>query len=157
MELIANIKYGMSNSQEGDLYLPDNPYSSVITLFHGGFWKYPYGREQFNEVAVNLAENGFAVWNLGYRRIGEQNCTWKEIIDDAKNGFEYLKSLVENGLKLDITRNTILGHSAGGHIAFMLAAQIVKEKKLNDKLALKAIIGLAPILDLRDKYLYEKV
>jgi hypothetical protein len=61
---MRTIKYGPSDSQAGDLYVPSAARSPVVCLLHGGFWRTPYDREEFGPVARDLASRGFAVWNL---------------------------------------------------------------------------------------------
>lgn len=64
--------YGSAESQQGALYLPTgNAPAPFIVLFHGGFWRCPHGREQLHDLALHLVESGWAVWNLSYRRVGE--------------------------------------------------------------------------------------
>ena len=64
------VRYGPLEGQEGDLYLPDAARPPVVCLLHGGFWRMPHGREQLAGVARDLAARGYAVWNIGYRRLG---------------------------------------------------------------------------------------
>ena len=43
----------------------------VVVMIHGGFWKMPYGLNQFDQLSIMLVEQGYAVWNIEYRRVGE--------------------------------------------------------------------------------------
>ncbi len=72
----ANLPLRSEASQEADLYLPVVTRPPVSCFLHGGFWRMPYGREQSDAVARDLASRGFAVWNLEYRRLGAPGSGW---------------------------------------------------------------------------------
>lgn len=135
-------RYGTSASQEGDLYLPEVQRPPVVCLLHGGFWRMPYGREPFAAVALDLAGRGYAVWNLGYRRLGEAGGGWPGTLEDAAAGLDHLVSLAQEGFDLDLDRLVVAGHSAGGQLALWLGARSAGARP-------RAVAGLAPALDLR--------
>ncbi|WP_158253599.1 alpha/beta hydrolase family protein [Chromobacterium alticapitis] len=141
--LILTESYGPHEGQAGDLYLPDQPHPAVVCLFHGGFWRMPYGREQMHAIAQDLAAGGFAVWNLGYRRIGAPTGGWPNTGEDALRGIEYLSELAGKGMDLDLNRVALVGHSAGGHLALWAAAQALKGVRV------RAVAGEAPVSDLQ--------
>ena len=116
-------EYGPSESQRGDLYLPCAPHPAVVCLLHGGFWRMPYGRDQFAPVAEDLAARGYAVWNIGYRRLGEPGGGWPGTLDDVAAAVDHLAALAEDGLALDLDRVVVAGHSAGGQLALCLSAR----------------------------------
>ena len=58
--------YGPLPSQAGELYLPSGSHLPVVCLLHGGYWRLPHGRDQFDVVAQDLAASGFAVWNVSF-------------------------------------------------------------------------------------------
>jgi len=66
---MQTVQYGPSDSHVGDLYLPTVVLPPVVCLLHGGFWRMPFGRDEFSPVAIDLATRGFAVWNIEYRRL----------------------------------------------------------------------------------------
>ncbi|MDR3414164.1 MAG: alpha/beta hydrolase, partial [Formivibrio sp.] len=107
--------YGPHEDQVGDLYLPGNAKPAVICLLHGGFWRMPYGRDQMDAIACDWVLRGFAVWNLGYRRLGIPDGGWPLTGEDVIRGIDYLSSLAAKGTDLDLERIAVVGHSAGGH------------------------------------------
>ncbi len=140
-------KYGPLDDQIGDLYIPARPRPPVICLLHGGFWLKPYRRDQMSAMAEDLAERGFAVWNLEYRRLPDG--VWPQPLDDLAAGLEYLSHLAGEA-KLDLSRLVVIGHSAGGQLA-LLSATINREggmKHAANKIRVAAVVGQAPIADL---------
>lgn len=142
--------YGDQAGQAGDLFLPANNRPPVVCLLHGGFWRMPYGRDQFQSVAEDLAGRGYAVWNLGYRRLGAPGGGWPGTFDDVVAGIEHLALLADAGTDLDLGRVTVVGHSAGGHLALWSAAR----QRADDiagrsrRVRIGAVAGLAPVSDL---------
>lgn len=143
------LSYGPEAGQEGDLYLPLSPKPPVVCLLHGGFWKMPYGRDQFNAVAEDLAGRGHAVWNLEYRRVGAPGGGWPGTLRDVRMGIDHLANLQEKGISLDLSRVCVVGHSAGGHLALWAAAQCNPSPLFSaGRIRPFAAIGLAPLADL---------
>ncbi len=136
-------RYGSSASQEGDLYVPNVRRPPVVCLLHGGFWRMPHGRDQLAAVAMDLAGRGCAVWNLGYRRLGEAGGGWPGTLEDAAAGLDHLAVLSQEGAELDLERLAVAGHSAGGQLALWLGARATGVRS-------RAVAGLAAASDLRD-------
>src|SRR5689334_12013129 len=120
---MKTIPYGLSADQVGDLHLPGEPRPPVVCLLHGGFWRMPYGKDQMTPLADDLASRGFAVWNLEYARLGGAATAWPATMDDVAAGIDHLEVLADEGVDLDLERVTVVGHSAGGHLALWVAAQ----------------------------------
>jgi acetyl esterase/lipase len=151
---MRTLSYGPSVDQVADLYLPKTPAPPVICLLHGGFWRMPWGREYFAPAAADLADRGFAVWNLEYRRVGAPGGGWPGTLQDVGMGIDHLATLVDEGLDIDLGRIISFGHSAGGHLALWCAQQ---NPDLGNGFAparvrIAAAIGLAPVADLERAY-----
>ena len=71
-------RYGDDPSQFGVLY-GEGPVAVVI---HGGFWKAEYGLDLNEALAEDLAERGWAAWNIEYRRLGNGSGV-PETLDDV--------------------------------------------------------------------------
>jgi acetyl esterase/lipase len=143
-------KYGSSDSQVGDLYVPHGGHPPVVCLLHGGFWRIPHGRDQFNAVARDLASRNFAVWNLEYRRLGEPGAGWSGTFQDVAAGIDYLASLVAEGHDIDLGRVVVVGHSAGGHLALWSSARNHGHTSLHRPTRVRPVgaAGLAAVVDL---------
>ncbi len=142
---VHTLSYGPLPDQAGELYLPTASGAPLVCLFHGGFWRMPYGREELAPVAEDLRARGLAVWNLEYRRTGTGGYNWPATFEDIDRVVACLPSLHQAYPLVDIGRVVMLGHSAGGHLAFWAAS---RSGDHSPAVRVLAAIGLAPILDL---------
>jgi acetyl esterase/lipase len=112
--------YGAARSQRADLYLPSGPGPHrLIVLIHGGSWTDRYGRIVMRGLAGDLLRRGWAVWNIEYRRVGGGG-GWPVTFADVAAAIDYLAQ-VDAPLELDAV--TVIGHSAGGHLALWAAGR----------------------------------
>jgi acetyl esterase/lipase len=139
------VPYGDQPDQAGDLYLPEAGEAPLVCLFHGGFWRMPYGRDQLEPMARDLCAAGVAVWNLGYRRVGAGGHPWPATFEDVRAAVAFLPELAKEHPQLDLRRLVLVGHSAGGHLAYWGAREA---RGLLGPERPAAVVGLAPILDL---------
>jgi acetyl esterase/lipase len=110
----------------------------------------PYGRDHIAPVALDLADRGFAVWNLEYRRVGAAGGGWPGTLEDVGAGIDHLAVLAQEGERIDLDRVTVAGHSAGGHLALWSALKHAagvdhfQPKRVQVSMA----VGLAAVADL---------
>jgi acetyl esterase/lipase len=114
-------RYGRHRSQRGDLHLPRGagPHP-VMVLIHGGSWQKRYGKIFTRGLAGDLLRRGWAVWNIEYRRVGAGG-GWPATFEDVAAAIDHLAALEEE--RLDLDRVTLIGHSAGGHLALWAAGR----------------------------------
>jgi acetyl esterase/lipase len=114
------ISYGDHPAQVCELYAAslDGPRPAAV-LLHGGFWRRRYGRELEGGIARDLAARGWAVWNVEYRRVGDDG-GWPETFEDVAAAID---ALADAPAAVDFERVVTIGHSAGGHLALWLAAR----------------------------------
>ena len=112
--------YGPARSQRADLYLPPGlgPHP-LIVLIHGGSWVDRYGRIVMRGLAGDLLRRGWAVWNIEYRRVGGGG-GWPATFADVAGAIDYLAQVPA---QLDLDAVTLVGHSAGGHLALWAAGR----------------------------------
>lgn len=110
------LRYGTDTDQVVDIFHPPPstpPLPGVVALLHGGFWRPAYDRRHLRRAARALADEGWIVANIEYRRLpGDPDTT----VADATRGVEFVR--VEFGGPL-----VLVGHSAGGHLALTAAVR----------------------------------
>ncbi len=117
--------YGSDPDQVADIFGALN--SHPLVLLHGGYWRPLWDRTSLRPLAGALADAGHAVISLEYRRIpGDPDA----MVSDVAMA---LAAISANEV-------TLIGHSAGGHLALWAAANISKVKK---------VVALAPVSDLQ--------
>ena len=160
------LKYGPEQLHFGDLYLPDqSDQRATVILIHGGYWRSRYGLDLMNGLAEDLAKRGYAAWNIEYRRIGDPGAGWPGTLQDVALATDYLRKLAPS-YGLDLKKVVPIGHSAGGHLAFWLAARpripffahnnplagsqlSGEDEESSPPLALAGTISLAGVVDLK--------
>jgi len=111
-------RYGPDDLRSGQLRIPPGkgPFP-VAVIVHGGCWTASYDTmEGIAGVADALTRNGIATWNIEYRRVGDAGAGWPGTFQDVAAGIDYLTVLAKR-YPLDLERVTIVGHSAGAHLA----------------------------------------
>lgn len=154
----AKVAYGIEASQYGELRLPkgNGPFP-VVVIIHGGCWVASIADlHLMDPMASELTKQGFATWNLEYRRLGEQGGGWPGTFWDALQGLNYLSELAKT-FPIDLDHVVITGHSAGGHLALWLAGfnRVPSASDLKaggNRVAISGVVSLAGIVDL-EKYL----
>jgi len=119
------LKYGRLDLQFGDLFLPSleaEARAPVVMFVHGGWWKNEYGLAYGGHLCEALMREGIAAWSIEYRRVGDDGGGWPGTFQDVASGFDHMKELAAK-YPLDLERVVVAGHSAGGHLAFWLAAR----------------------------------
>jgi acetyl esterase/lipase len=131
------VSYGPHPDQVGDLYLPGDLTLPLVILLHGGFWRMPHGRGEFDAVACALNDRGYGVWNLEYRRVGEEGGGWPGTGEDILAAIDAVPELAASGVRAKGV--VLVGFSAGGHLALWAA---------RERTGLAGVAALAPISDL---------
>ncbi len=119
-------RYGPDRSQRAELHLPAGRAASapgaghpVMIMIHGGSWRKRYGKIVMRALAGDLVRRGWAVWNIEYRRVGNGG-GWPATFADVAAAIDHLAGL---DAPLDLAQVSVLGHSAGGHLALWAAGR----------------------------------
>lgn len=146
----AVMRYGDHPDQVLDLHLPAafDRRAPVVVLVHGGFWRQAYDRTHTRPLVQALTASGWAVANLEYRRTGGDG-GWPATFDDVAAAFRDLPLLhdVAPG-RVALDEVSLLGHSAGGHLAMWLALRPDRP----DTPRVRRVVALAPVADLRSAH-----
>jgi acetyl esterase/lipase len=129
--------YGDETDQVADVWSggPRARQRPLLLVVHGGFWRPQHGRGQAGSMAAALAAAGWTTAVPGYRRIpGVPDAT----VADVAQALERLPSRIEQ----HDGRAIVIGHSAGGHLALLVAAKYATP-------SLCGVLALAPAADLR--------
>ena len=133
------LPYGTHADQVGDLRLPGGPGPHpVAVLVHGGGWTGPFTRDTMDGIAVRLAKDGLATWNIEYRRIPPVG-GWRDTMADVVKGAERLSGLADEH-RLDLGHITVVGHSAGSQVGYFAAQRATRQPA--------RFVSLAGMLDL---------
>ena len=140
------IRYGEQPDQLADVWLPHATPAPLVIFIHGGFWRAAYDRTHAAPLAADLAERGFAVATIEYRRVGQPGGGWLGTFSDVAAAAAAVpdllaKELAHRGLPpVNADRPILAGHSAGGHLALWYAAVAPD--------AVGGVLALAPVADL---------
>ena len=152
----ARIVFGeRSPLQFSDLRLPSSPPPPggypVIVFIHGGTWLAEWSKDHTEPFAEALTEQGFATWDLEFRRIGNRNGGYPGTFEDIADGTDYLRTVAET-YPLNLDQVIASGHSSGGHLALWLGGRhrLPESSPLYraNPLPLAGVISIAGVNDL---------
>ncbi len=126
------VRYGDHEDQVIDVWHAKE-YRPAIVFIHGGFWRPEYDRTHARPLGEALADEGWPVASIEYRRSpGEPDLT----TGDIRTALDKLPDL------MDLHAGFVLvGHSAGGQLALWAASTF-------NPVRLRGIVALAPVGDL---------
>ena len=146
----ATVHYGPAPDQFVDLRPPaviDATLRPLVVVIHGGFWRAEYDRQHTGPLAAALADLGYPVAQLEYRRVGQPGGGWPGTLEDVLAGVDALPGLVARALPdapVAPGPPVLLGHSAGGQLALWYAGRRPD--------AVRAVVALAPVADLAEAH-----
>jgi acetyl esterase/lipase len=134
----AVVRYAAHDDGLVDVHLPADVTAPLplVVYVHGGFWRESYDRRHARPLANALADKGFVVANVEYRRGAG---AWRETFEDLGTALTALPDLLA-GLGVTTTTTTYVGHSAGGHLVLWLA---------DEPHPVDRVVALAPVGNLR--------
>ncbi len=127
-------RYGDAPSQFFDFWRPKLRSLGTVVFIHGGFWRVKYDLLHGSHLCAALADAGFSVASLEYRRVGERGGGWPGSLDDVLLGTNLARRFLGEAKPL------VVGHSAGGHLALRLASETPD---------VCGVVALAPVADLQ--------
>ncbi|MDB6098483.1 MAG: hypothetical protein JWN58_1186 [Gammaproteobacteria bacterium] len=116
----ADIAYGADPQQQLDVYVPEKPAGAprpVVVFWHGGRWSFG-DKAEYRFVGAALAESGYLAVVANYRHYPQVKMQGF-MSDAARAALWAVAHAVEYGA--DAQRLYLMGHSAGAHMAVLLA------------------------------------
>ncbi len=162
----ANIERGIEYARHegvallGDLYAPKGkgPHPVMVAV-HGGGWQLG-ARESYRHWGPYLAEHGIALFAVSYRFAKPGEPSYPAAVHDIRAAVQFAKGRAE-ALGLDAARVGLMGDSAGGHLAALVALagdrpEFAHEPRGNPHAGLatsvKALIGAYGVYDLAQQW-----
>lgn len=139
----ARVAYGSDSNQFIELYKPKtNKERRCVLFLHGGFWRAKYDLKHAGHLCYDLKERGWLAVNVEYRRVGNEHGGWPATFNDIRQA---LQLTFDSAKKWEIEpqKVVVMGHSAGGQLAFALAGHDHRVKQA---------VSLAGVLDLQQAY-----
>lgn len=115
-------KQGDSEAWKLDLAMPANFGSDLrpaLVIVHGGGWRGgSKSVDVYQKMMVDYAQQGYVTININYRLLDEEG--FPACIEDVKTAVRWLRAHADQ-YQVDPDRIGAYGHSAGAHLAMMLA------------------------------------
>ena len=115
-------KEGESEAWKLDLAMPANFGSELrpaLVIVHGGGWRGgSKSVDVYQKMMLDYAQQGYVTININYRLLDEAE--FPACIEDVKTAVRWLRAHAEE-YRVDPDRIGAYGHSAGAHLAMMLA------------------------------------
>jgi acetyl esterase/lipase len=123
----ANLPYlGDARAEKADLYFPlqmpkGKKLPAILVIHGGGFNDGDKARPREMNIATNLVLQNYVCMSINYKlRRKAGDVTWPQALYDAKAAVRWLRKNAER-LQIDPERIGVIGCSAGGNLATMLA------------------------------------
>ncbi len=139
-----DLRYGGGPSETLDLFLPARPGAPVLVYLHGGYWR-ALDKSDFSFVAPAFTQAGALVAVPNYALcpvVSIEDITWQLV-----RALQWVwQHAAQHGG--DPQRITVVGHSAGGHLAAMLLS--CRWKQVDDALPAQLVGSAMSISGLFD-------
>lgn len=142
--LLQDLAYGSGPDEVLDLFRP-NPGGPLHVFFHGGYWRMLH-KNDFSYVALGVLPHKVNLAVVNYSLMPA--VSMETLVGQCRRAIQYLfKHSAE--LDIDPEQVSVSGHSAGGHLAAMMAATAFASSDARQDLthvcALSGIFDLEPI------------
>ena len=125
----------------------------LIIFIHGGGWTSDWNMDSANALTERLADAGYAVMNVEYRRLGNDGGGYPGTFQDIARAVDHART-VAGRFRFDMDRVLLVGHSAGAHLALWAAGRhnlpAGSLLRSDEPLPVKGVIGLGSVAALED-------
>ncbi len=116
----GDLHFGPGPRERLDLFTPATPSPWPIVIYvHGGYWR-ANDKQDSSFVAASLVPLGIAVAVVDYPLM--PGPTMDSVVGSVRTAAAWLHACAA-GLGLDASRLFVVGHSSGGHLGAMIAAE----------------------------------
>ncbi len=121
---------GPKRQEKGDLYLPavqtKRERFPAVVIIHGGGWSGgDKGSAREINIGTTLAGHGYVAFSINYVLAAKNRPVWPQNLYDCKTAVRWLRKNADR-LHIDAQHIGVIGGSAGGHLAAMLAVTDAK-------------------------------
>jgi len=137
----ATHAYGDAPRQTLDVHLPQDPKpnADVVLFIYGGRWQFG-SKDEYRFVADGLAQSGFITVIPDYRLYPQVD--WRDFLADSAAAYHWVEAYIA-GFGGNPQRIFVMGHSAGAHMAAMVALDPKLQRHAGVKRLPCGLIGLA--------------
>jgi acetyl esterase/lipase len=110
-------------AEKADLYLPADAGKKrpAVVIIHGGGWTGgDKGAKREINIGTTLARNGYVGMSINYVLAAKGKPTWPQNLHDCKTAVRWLRKNADR-YGIDADNVGVIGGSAGGHLAAMVA------------------------------------
>ena len=113
-----DLEYGTSYLEKLDLFFPEGPSKALLVFIHGGYWR-SLDKNDFSFLAPAFTKQGITVATINYGLAPQLRID--DIVRQSRVAITWLAQNVRR-YGADANQIYVSGHSAGGHLAAMMAA-----------------------------------
>lgn len=138
---VRNVAYGPHKRQNLDIYIPKKITQpvTVVVFYYGGYWRYG-NKHGYRFVGEALTSRGIITVIPNYRLY--PTVPWTGFVDDGARAYRWVEQHIA-AYGGNPQRVFVMGHSAGGYIAAMVALDKNLPRKVGTYSPPCGMIGLA--------------
>jgi arylformamidase len=137
----ADVPYGPGELQRFDFYRAAGDDPPLLIFIHGGYWQ-GGDKSDIGFIATPYVRAGISVAVINYSLAPEASI--EQMADEVHAMLAYARRMAPQ-LQIDSARISLMGHSAGGHLAAYVAARLA-EQPVQAVFAVSGLFDLAPLI-----------
>lgn len=137
----ADIAYGAGALQNFDFYRAAGAKRPLLIFIHGGYWQ-GGDKSDIGFIAAPYVRAGISVAVMNYSLAPQAGM--EQMLVEVQAMLNCIRGMAAQ-LDIDAGRIALMGHSAGGHLAACIAAQL-KDEPVQAVFAVSGLFDLAPLL-----------
>ncbi|WP_050476146.1 alpha/beta hydrolase [Herbaspirillum rhizosphaerae] len=137
----ADIACGAGPLQNFDVYRAAGADRPLLVFIHGGYWQ-GGDKSDIGFIAAPYVRAGISVAVMNYSLAPQASI--EQMAEEVHAMLKKIKSMAGE-LNIDVRRISLMGHSAGGHLAAYVAAQL-KDDPVQAVFAVSGLFDLVPLI-----------